>query len=154
MFFGKREWPFFWLGNRESSNFCVRDSGICNSFREAGFTLWLIIPGPDWLEFRCLASFYVPRFGIIFGAESLKVPHGSSTSSLERTRILRRQDSTHGCKMEEATVRNIRFDVINCVAIFYERGKSGSNFLHKEKFRAELPRDENNTLSWKVCARS
>ncbi len=48
--------------------------------------------------------------------------------------------------MEEATVRNIRFDVINCVAIFNERGKSGSNFLHKEKFRAELPRDENNTL--------
>lgn len=33
-------------------------------------------------------------------------------------------------------------DVINisCVTLFYEKGKSESAFLRKEKFRAQLPR--------------
>jgi len=31
-------------------------------------------------------------------------------------------------------------DIIGCVALFYEKGKSGSSFLRKEKFRAQLPR--------------
>ena len=31
-------------------------------------------------------------------------------------------------------------DVISCVAIFYEKGKSGSCFLRKEKFRVQLSR--------------
>ena len=29
-------------------------------------------------------------------------------------------------------------DVISCVALFYEKGKSGNSFLCKEKFRAQL----------------
>jgi len=33
-------------------------------------------------------------------------------------------------------------DVISCVALFYEKGKSGNSFLRKEKFRAQLPRKE------------
>ena len=33
-------------------------------------------------------------------------------------------------------------DVISCVALFYERGKSGNSFPRKEKFRAQLPRKE------------
>ena len=37
-------------------------------------------------------------------------------------------------------------DVISCVALFYEKGKSGNSFLRKEKFRAQLPRKE-KTLS-------
>jgi hypothetical protein len=31
-------------------------------------------------------------------------------------------------------------DVISCVALFYEKGKSGNSFLRKEKCRAQLPR--------------
>ena len=31
-------------------------------------------------------------------------------------------------------------DRIWCVALFYEKGKSGNSYLRKEKFRAELPR--------------
>ena len=30
-------------------------------------------------------------------------------------------------------------DVISCVALFYEKGKSRNSFLRKEKFRAQLP---------------
>ena len=33
-------------------------------------------------------------------------------------------------------------DIISCVALFYEKGKSGNSFLRKEKFRAQLPRKE------------
>ena len=33
-------------------------------------------------------------------------------------------------------------DVISCVALFYEKGKSGNSFLRKKKFRAQLPRKE------------
>ena len=33
-------------------------------------------------------------------------------------------------------------DVIGCVALFYEKGKSGNSCLRKEKFRAQLPRKE------------
>ena len=32
-------------------------------------------------------------------------------------------------------------DVINCVALYYEKGSSGTNYIRKEKFRAALPRD-------------
>ena len=28
-------------------------------------------------------------------------------------------------------------DVITCIALFYEKGKSGNSFLRKEKFRAQ-----------------
>ena len=99
----------------------MRDTGIGNSFREAGFT-WIV-------SNSALASFHVPRFGMIFGAEVvLHLEFGKC----EQTHV-------YG-KMELAK----RCDVINCVAIFYERGQSGSNFRHKEKFRAELPRDENS----------
>ena len=31
-------------------------------------------------------------------------------------------------------------DIIYCVALFYEKGKSGNSFLRKEERRAELPR--------------
>ena len=31
-------------------------------------------------------------------------------------------------------------DIISCVALYYQKGKSGSSFLRKEKFRAQLPR--------------
>ena len=31
-------------------------------------------------------------------------------------------------------------DVISCVALFYEKGKSGNSFLRKEKSRAQFPR--------------
>ena len=33
-------------------------------------------------------------------------------------------------------------DIISCVALFYEKGKSGNSFLRKEKFRAQLSRKE------------
>ena len=33
-------------------------------------------------------------------------------------------------------------DIISCVALFYEKGKSGNSFLRKEKFRAQLLRKE------------
>ena len=38
-------------------------------------------------------------------------------------------------------------DIISCVALFYEKGKSGNSFLHKEKFRAQLPRKEKTLKS-------
>lgn len=31
-------------------------------------------------------------------------------------------------------------DIINCVAIYYEKGASGNAFLRKEKFRAQVSR--------------
>ena len=33
-------------------------------------------------------------------------------------------------------------DVISCVAIFYEKGASGNNYVGKEKFHAVLPKAE------------
>ena len=33
-------------------------------------------------------------------------------------------------------------DVISCIALFYEKGKSGNSFFRKEKCRAQLPRKE------------
>ena len=38
-------------------------------------------------------------------------------------------------------------DVTSCVALFYEKGKSGNSFLRKEKFRAQLPRKEKTLKS-------
>ena len=38
-------------------------------------------------------------------------------------------------------------DVISCVALFYEKAKSGNSFLRKEKFRAQLPRKEKTLKS-------
>ena len=38
-------------------------------------------------------------------------------------------------------------DVISCVALFYEKGKSKHSFLRKEKFRAQLPRKEKTLKS-------
>ena len=38
-------------------------------------------------------------------------------------------------------------DVISCVALFYEKGKSGNSFLRKGKFRAQLPRKEKTLKS-------
>ena len=39
-------------------------------------------------------------------------------------------------------IDNDVIDVISCVTLFYEKGKSGNSFLPKEKFRAQLPRKE------------
>ena len=38
-------------------------------------------------------------------------------------------------------------DVMSSVALFYEKGKSGNSFLRKEKFRAQLPRNEKTLKS-------
>ena len=38
-------------------------------------------------------------------------------------------------------------DVISCVALFYEKGKSGNSFLRKEKFRAQVLRKEKTLKS-------
>ena len=38
-------------------------------------------------------------------------------------------------------------DVISCVALFYEKGKTGNSFLHKEKFQAQLARKEKTSKS-------
>ena len=38
-------------------------------------------------------------------------------------------------------------DVISCVALFYEKGKSGNSFVRKEKFGAQLPRKEKTLKS-------
>ena len=32
------------------------------------------------------------------------------------------------------------YDIINCIAIYYEKGASGIAFLRKEKFRAQVSR--------------
>ena len=44
-------------------------------------------------------------------------------------------------------------DVISCVALFYERGKSENSFLRKEKFRAQLPRKEKTLKSVRETVR-
>ena len=44
-------------------------------------------------------------------------------------------------------------DVMSCVALFYEKGKSGNSFLRKEKFRAQLPRKENTLKSVRETVR-
>ena len=44
-------------------------------------------------------------------------------------------------------------DIVNCVALFYEQGKSGSSFLRKEKFRAQLRRKVNSLKTLKKTAR-
>lgn len=44
-------------------------------------------------------------------------------------------------------------DIVNCVALFYEQGKSGSSFLRKEKFRAQLRRKVNSLKTLKETVR-
>ena len=44
-------------------------------------------------------------------------------------------------------------DVISCVALFCEKGKSGNSFLRKENFRAQLPRKEKTLKSIKETFR-
>ena len=44
-------------------------------------------------------------------------------------------------------------DVISCVALFYEKGKSDNSCLHKEKFRAQLPRKEKTLKSVRETVR-
>ena len=44
-------------------------------------------------------------------------------------------------------------DVISCVALFYENGKSGNFFLHEEKFRAQLPWKEKTLKSIRETVR-
>ena len=39
--------------------------------------------------------------------------------------------------------------VINCVALYYTKGASGTNYIKKEKFRAEIPREETNLRTLK-----
>ena len=41
-------------------------------------------------------------------------------------------------------------DVISCVALFNEKGKSGNSFPRKEKFRAQLPRKVSEVKSLKT----
>ena len=38
-------------------------------------------------------------------------------------------------------------DVISCVALLYEKGKSRNSFLRKEKFWTQLPRKEKTLKS-------
>lgn len=49
-------------------------------------------------------------------------------------------DGRHGIQDPVVVEVNDLVDIVTCVALFYEKGKSGSSFLRKEKFRAELPR--------------
>ena len=44
-------------------------------------------------------------------------------------------------------------DVISCVALFYEKAKSGNSFLGKQKFRAQLPRKEKTLRSVRETVR-
>ena len=44
-------------------------------------------------------------------------------------------------------------DVISCVALFYEKGKSGNLFLRKEKLRAQLARKEKTLKSVRETVR-
>ena len=44
-------------------------------------------------------------------------------------------------------------DVISCVALFYEKGRSGNSCLRKEKFRAQLPRNEETLKSVRKTVR-
>ena len=45
------------------------------------------------------------------------------------------------------------FDVISCVALFYEKGKTLNSFLRKEKFRAQLQRKEGTLKSVRETVR-
>ena len=44
-------------------------------------------------------------------------------------------------------------DVISCVALFYEKAKSGNSFLGKQKFQAQLPRKEKTLKSVRETVR-
>jgi len=44
-------------------------------------------------------------------------------------------------------------DVISCIALFYEKRKSGNSFLRKEKFRAQLPQKEKTLKSVRETVR-
>ena len=44
-------------------------------------------------------------------------------------------------------------DVITCVALFYEKGKSGNSFLCNEKFWVQLPRKEQTVKSVRETVR-
>ena len=44
-------------------------------------------------------------------------------------------------------------DVISCIALFYEKGKSGNSFFRKEKFRSQLPRKEKTLKSVRETVR-
>ena len=44
-------------------------------------------------------------------------------------------------------------DVISCIALFYEKEKSGNSFFRKEKFRAQLPRKEKTIKSGRETVR-
>ena len=44
-------------------------------------------------------------------------------------------------------------DVISCVALVYDKGKSGNSFLRKEEFRAQLPRKEKTFKSVRETVR-
>ena len=53
---------------------------------------------------------------------------------------------------------NIDNDVVDvisysCVALFYEKGKSGNSFFRKEKFRAQFPRKEKTLKSVRETVR-
>ena len=44
-------------------------------------------------------------------------------------------------------------DIINCVAIYYEKGASGNAFLRKEKFRAQISRKVRSLKALKETVR-
>ena len=44
-------------------------------------------------------------------------------------------------------------DIINCVAIYYEKGASGNAFLRKEKFRAQVSRKVRSLKALKETVR-
>ena len=51
---------------------------------------------------------------------------------------------------------NIDYDVIvviSCIALFYEKGKTGNSFPREEKFRAQLPRKEKTLKSFRETVR-
>ena len=50
-------------------------------------------------------------------------------------------------------INNDVVDVISCIALFYEEGKSGNSFFRKEKFRAQLPRKEKTLKSVRETVR-
>lgn len=44
-------------------------------------------------------------------------------------------------------------DILNCVAIYYEKGASGNAFLRKEKFRAPVSREVKTLKALKETVR-
>ena len=50
-------------------------------------------------------------------------------------------------------IENDFVDVISCVVLFYEKGKSGNSFFRKEKFRAQLPWKEKTLKSVRETVR-